>query len=110
MANPFEDEDGECPAPVNHEFRYSLWRSFREIPVGRRAAGSKGKRRECLTRIEATWADKRPKSLSDPDGADIAACRNRSQNLRIPIRKPGPKHLIILSLPSIILIKELYSS
>lgn len=63
MTNPFENEDGEYLVLVNDEGQYSLWPSFRDIPAGWTATGPRGKRRECLDWIEATWTDMRPKSL-----------------------------------------------
>ena len=65
MTNPFEDENGEYCVLVNEEKQYSLWPTFREIPAGWSAVGPRGKRQECLSWIEETWTDMRPKSLVD---------------------------------------------
>ena len=65
MTNPFENEEIECLVLVNHEEQYSLWPAFREIPAGWKAAGPKGKRKECLDWVDANWTDMRPKSLAD---------------------------------------------
>lgn len=73
MTNPFENEDGEYLVLVNHEEQYSLWPAFRDIPAGWTAVGPRGKRKECLDWIEATWTDMRPKSLRDAMEKDAAA-------------------------------------
>ena len=65
MTNPFEDETVEYLVLVNHEGQYSLWPAFREVPRGWTPVGPRGKRKECLDWIEATWTDMRPKSLVD---------------------------------------------
>lgn len=63
MTNPFENEDSEYFVLVNHEGQYSLWPAFCDVPPGWTVVGPKGKRSECLTWIEKTWVDMRPKSL-----------------------------------------------
>lgn len=61
--NPFEDEDGEYYALVNDEGQYSLWPTFADIPAGWTVAHGKDTRQACLTFVESTWTDMRPKSL-----------------------------------------------
>lgn len=78
MTNPFEDENGEYLVLVNHELQYSLWPAFHEVPPGWNPVGPRGKRKECLDWIEATWTDMRPKSLVDAMEADMAARRDRT--------------------------------
>lgn len=63
MTNPFEDENAEYLVLVNHENQYSLWPSFRDVPLGWKTVGPRGKRQECLAWIEETWTDMRPASL-----------------------------------------------
>lgn len=48
---------------VNQEEQYSIWPSFREIPLGWSEAGKEGKRQECLDYIQEVWTDMRPLSL-----------------------------------------------
>jgi MbtH protein len=48
---------------VNHEEQYSIWPADREIPLGWKAEGFKGLKRECLAHIEEVWTDMRPLSL-----------------------------------------------
>jgi MbtH protein len=78
MTNPFEDENGEYLVLVNHELQYSLWPAFHEVSPGWNPVGPRGKRKECLYWIEATWTDMRPKSLVDAMEADMAARSNRT--------------------------------
>jgi len=63
--NPFDDDNGEFLVLVNDELQYSLWPTFRDVPVGWQAVGPRGKRQECLAYIEEHWTDMRPKSLVD---------------------------------------------
>lgn len=48
---------------VNHEEQYSIWPSYREIPLGWTAVGKTGTKEECLAHIEKVWTDMRPLSL-----------------------------------------------
>jgi MbtH protein len=61
--NPFDDEDGEFFALINHEGQYSLWPAFAEIPAGWTAVHGPGPREEVLEHIETNWSDMRPRSL-----------------------------------------------
>lgn len=51
---------------VNHEEQYSLWPAERELPLGWREAGKRGRKDECLAYIEQVWTDLRPASLREP--------------------------------------------
>lgn len=48
---------------VNHEEQYSIWPTFREIPLGWRDVGKTGPKAECLEYINHVWTDMRPLSL-----------------------------------------------
>jgi MbtH protein len=48
---------------VNHEEQYSIWPTYREIPLGWREAGKTGSKEECLAYIKTVWTDMRPLSL-----------------------------------------------
>jgi MbtH protein len=48
---------------VNHEEQYSIWPTYREVPLGWRIAGKSGKKAECLEYIKEVWTDMRPLSL-----------------------------------------------
>jgi MbtH protein len=43
--------------------QYSGWPAYREIPLGWRAVGKEGIKRECLQYIDEVWTDMRPLSL-----------------------------------------------
>lgn len=57
------DENGEYLVLVNAEDQYSLWPTFRSLPVGWTVVGPRGSRAVCLAYVEETWTDMRPKSL-----------------------------------------------
>ena len=63
MANPFDDENGEFYVLVNDEGQYSLWPTFKDVPLGWNVVGPRGARSVCLEYIEQQWSDMRPKSL-----------------------------------------------
>jgi MbtH protein len=48
---------------VNHEEQYSIWLNDKAIPMGWRAVGKEGPKKECLAYIEEVWTDMRPLSL-----------------------------------------------
>lgn len=59
-----DDEDQrEYVVVVNHEDQYSIWRADRELPLGWKDAGKRGKQAECLAYIKEVWTDMRPLSL-----------------------------------------------
>lgn len=57
-------EDGTIyKVVVNHEEQYSIWPEDREPPLGWRAEGKRGTRKECIAYIEEVWTDMRPLRL-----------------------------------------------
>ena len=48
---------------ISEEERYSIWPSYKEIPLGWRATGFAGGKEACLSHIEEVWTDMRPLSL-----------------------------------------------
>jgi uncharacterized protein YbdZ (MbtH family) len=48
---------------VNHEEQYSIWPSYKEIPLGWKEVGKSGPKSECLDYIKEVWTDMRPLSL-----------------------------------------------
>ena len=50
-------------AVVNDEEQYSIWPADRELPLGWKAAGKTGPKRDVLAWIEEVWTDMRPLSL-----------------------------------------------
>lgn len=61
----FDDEDDSRTYDVvlNHEEQYSIWPTGRDIPLGWRAAGKTGTKKDCLDFIKEVWTDMRPLSL-----------------------------------------------
>ena len=48
---------------MNHEEQYSIWPSYKELPLGWKSVGKTGPKAECLAHIEEVWTDMRPLSL-----------------------------------------------
>lgn len=48
---------------MNHEEQYSIWPSYKEIPLGWKDVGKSGLKPECLAYINEMWTDMRPLSL-----------------------------------------------
>ena len=48
---------------VNHEEQYSIWPTFKDIPLGWKAVGKEGSKQDCLDYIKEVWTDMRPLSL-----------------------------------------------
>lgn len=48
---------------INHEEQYSLWPSYKPVPLGWTAVGEERKKEDCLAYIEEVWIDMRPLSL-----------------------------------------------
>ena len=68
-----EEEDTRVYAVViNHEEQYSIWFADREIPMGWKAVGVEGSKKECLDYIEEVWTDMRPLSFRKMMAADQA--------------------------------------
>lgn len=63
MSGSDEQDDTVYRVVVNHEEQYSIWPDFKEIPLGWRDVGRKGKKEECLAYIKEVWNDMRPLSL-----------------------------------------------
>jgi uncharacterized protein YbdZ (MbtH family) len=63
MANPFDDENGSFFVLVNDEGQHSLWPTFADVPAGWKVVFGEDARQACMTYIEETWTDMRPKSL-----------------------------------------------
>jgi MbtH protein len=78
MTNPFEDEEGEYLVLVNEEGQYSLWPARLEPPVGWKATGPRGARKDCLAWIEQNWTDMRPMSLVRQAEEDARQAAQRS--------------------------------
>lgn len=47
---------------VNHEEQYCLWPALKAVPEGWKSV-FEGSREACLSHVEETWTDMRPKSV-----------------------------------------------
>jgi MbtH protein len=63
MTNPFDDDEGRFFVLVNDEGQHSLWPVFADVPDGWTVVYGEESRENCLTHIENSWTDMRPKSL-----------------------------------------------
>ena len=63
MAWDDNDDDQQYRVVINHEEQYSIWPIERELPLGWKAEGFDGTKKECLDHIEEVWTDMRPISL-----------------------------------------------
>jgi MbtH protein len=48
---------------INHEEQYSIWPSYKPIPLGWKVMGDERTKEECLAYVEEVWKDMRPLSL-----------------------------------------------
>jgi MbtH protein len=67
-----EEDTRQYTVVVNHEEQYSIWFADRELPLGWKAVGKTGSKRECLDYIEEVWTDMRPLSLRQKMAAEAA--------------------------------------
>ncbi len=58
-----EEDTRRYRVVINHEEQYSIWFADRELPLGWKAVGKEGPKKECLDYIEEVWTDMRPLSL-----------------------------------------------
>ncbi|OLF14426.1 hypothetical protein BLA60_04715 [Actinophytocola xinjiangensis] len=59
------DEVRDHHVVVNHEEQYSLWPVQRAVPAGWTVIGEARTRAECLSYLDSTWTDLRPRSLRE---------------------------------------------
>jgi MbtH protein len=50
---------------VNDEEQYSIWRTELDVPAGWRPVGVRGAKDQCLSYIDETWTDMRPRSVRE---------------------------------------------
>jgi len=55
-------------AVVNDEQQYSIWPADLALPHGWHTTGVSGRKADCLSHIERTWIDQRPRSLRATSG------------------------------------------
>lgn len=65
MTNPFDVEDGTFHVLRNDEEQYSLWPAHIAVPDGWQAVLSDASRADCVTYVDETWTDLRPRSLRE---------------------------------------------
>jgi MbtH protein len=58
---------------VNDEEQYSIWFADREVPLGWRTVGKRGRKEECLAYVKEVWTDMRPRSLREQMDSERAA-------------------------------------
>jgi MbtH protein len=58
-----EEDQTTYNVVVNHEEQYSIWPTFKAVPLGWKIVGKSGSKSECLAYIEEVWTDMRPLSL-----------------------------------------------
>jgi MbtH protein len=76
------DENTIFEVVINHEEQYSIWPSYKKIPMGWTAVGKQGGKEECLAYIEEHWTDMRPLSLRramEQDAASVSASSRLTQ-------------------------------
>ncbi|HVQ95683.1 MAG TPA: MbtH family protein [Mycobacteriales bacterium] len=65
MTNPFEDADARYLVLTNDEDQHSLWPAFLDPPAGWRTAFGPADRAACVSYVDTTWTDMRPRSLRE---------------------------------------------
>jgi MbtH protein len=60
MPSAWDDEDRTFIVLVNEKGEYSLWPSFKEIPLGWKDTGQKGSKQECMDYVDKVWTTLRP--------------------------------------------------
>ncbi|MCK1502146.1 MbtH family NRPS accessory protein [Bradyrhizobium sp. 188] len=63
MTGTDEEDTTIYDVVVNHEEQYSIWPTYRELPLGWKAVGVSGTKSHCLNHIGTVWTDMRPLSL-----------------------------------------------
>lgn len=58
-----DEDDITYTVVMNYEEQYSLWPTYKDIPMGWSEVGKQGSKQECLTYINEVWTDMRPLSL-----------------------------------------------
>jgi MbtH protein len=63
MTSPFERDDIDYLILENDEGQHTLWPEIVAVPIGWSVTHGPSDRTSCLTFVETTWTDMRPKSL-----------------------------------------------
>jgi len=63
MISDDAEDTREYAVVINDEEQYSIWLTDRPLPAGWREVGKRGLKAECLSFIDETWTDMRPRSV-----------------------------------------------
>ncbi len=66
------DDQTEFLVVTNDEEQYSIWPFYKDLPAGWLEVGKRGSKADCLSYIDATWTDMRPRSLREAMERDAA--------------------------------------
>tara|TARA_B100000614_G_scaffold196420_1_gene177694 strand:+ start:343 stop:546 length:204 start_codon:yes stop_codon:yes gene_type:complete len=55
----------EYQVVINIEDQYSIWPTWKDMPVGWQLVDKKGTKEECLAYVKEVWTDMRPRSLKE---------------------------------------------
>ncbi|WP_429932812.1 MbtH family protein [Agrobacterium vitis] len=75
MSNQDQTIDFPHRVVINDEERYSIWPTYKAIPLGWRDGGFEGAKQACLDHIAAVWTDMRPLSLRRQMDGDTSVTR-----------------------------------
>ena len=78
-----EDDDREYIVLVNDDGQYSLWPTYKDVPVGWTVVGPRGLRTICLEYIEANWVDMRPKHLTEKPNQEPLTSDSKDDSVAI---------------------------
>ena len=67
MTNNNQEDTTIYTVVINHEEQYSIWPTYRDIPLGWKDVGKSGSKEECLNYVKEVWTDMRPLSLRKLD-------------------------------------------
>ncbi|OQP87453.1 antibiotic synthesis protein MbtH [Rhizobium rhizosphaerae] len=74
MSTQDQSDDILYRVVISDEERYSIWPTYKDIPLGWRDGGFEGAKQACLDHIAEVWTDMRPLALRRAmDQADEAA-------------------------------------
>jgi len=73
MSNPDQVTEFQYRVVISDEERYSIWPTYKDIPLGWRDGGFAGPKQACLDHISEVWTDMRPLALRRLMDADAAA-------------------------------------
>ncbi|MCF1436252.1 MbtH family NRPS accessory protein [Agrobacterium vitis] len=75
MSNQDQTIDFPHRVVISDEERYSIWPTYKPIPLGWRDGSFEGEKQACLDHIAAVWTDMRPLSLRRQMDGDTSVNR-----------------------------------